>query len=159
MWQEAEQTSRPSSHTIFTVLSISDSTYVSSQPLPGFLRVCSKAWAISKTSGMASFCSGCSWQNRISFTSPSIRRTYRRGKTALRPVRTESFSPKSRHTRLRIKTPTGQEGKSHVWQIGDTLETRFSSENRPIPAGGLRKHSCSESAESTVRMKVGICEL
>lgn len=111
-WREAERLPGPDTHTIFTVLSMSDRTYVSSQPFPGFLRVCSKAWAISRSSGVATFRSGCGWQNRISFTSPSIRRTYRRGNTALSPASTESFSPRSRHTRLRIKTPAEWEGKS-----------------------------------------------
>lgn len=148
-----------SDHTIFTVLSISDRIYVSSQPLPGFLRVCSRAWAISNSSGVASVCSGCSWQNRTSFTSPSIRRTYRRGNTALSPPSTESFSPKSRHTRLRIKTPVGWEGKSqNDHRSSDMSEMRFSSEEYQfLPQGGwgTKKHPNSSYgfAQNTQRQK------
>lgn len=58
------------------------------------------------------------------------------------PPSTESFSAKSRHTRLRIKTPVGWEGKSqNDHRSGDMLETRFGSEENtnscPREAGGL----------------------
>lgn len=59
------------------------------------------------------------------------------------PPSTESFSPKSRHTRLRIKTPVGWEGKSqNDHRSGDMAETRLSSKDKvtscPREVDGLR---------------------
>lgn len=66
-----------------------------------------------------------------------MRRTYRRGNTALSPPSTESFSPKSRHTRLRIKTPVGWEGKSQNDRTsGDTWRQGTALRKMPISAPG-----------------------
>lgn len=69
------------------------------------------------------------------------------------PPSTESFSPKSRHTRLRIKTPVGWEGKSQNDRTsGDTWRQGTALRKIPVSApgrmGGGTETAPTETASS-----------
>lgn len=63
------------SQSILTACSMSASTYELSQWRPGCRRAPSSTWARAPSSVGSRWHSGLSWQNRISLTSPSMRRT------------------------------------------------------------------------------------